>query len=29
VYNLGCPRDLLVKTYLEALMWATEMHNIF
>ena len=21
--------DLLVKTYLEALMWATEMHNIF
>ena len=29
VSNLGCPRDLLVKTYLEALMWATEMHNIF
>ena len=29
VHNLGCPRDLLVKTYLEALMWATEMHNIF
>ena len=27
VHNLGCPRDLLVKTYLEALMWATEMHN--
>jgi len=25
--NLGCPRDLLVKTYLAALMWATEMHN--
>jgi c-di-GMP phosphodiesterase len=29
VQNLGCPRDLLVKTYLEALMWATEMHNTF
>jgi EAL and modified HD-GYP domain-containing signal transduction protein len=29
VQNLGCPRDLLVKTYLEALMWATEMHNAF
>jgi EAL and modified HD-GYP domain-containing signal transduction protein len=29
VPNLECPRDLLVKTYLEALMWATEMHNIF
>jgi EAL and modified HD-GYP domain-containing signal transduction protein len=27
VQNLGCPRDLLVKTYLEALMWATEMHH--
>jgi EAL and modified HD-GYP domain-containing signal transduction protein len=27
VQNLGCPRDLLVKTYLAALMWATEMHN--
>ena len=27
VQNLGCPRDLLVKTYLEALMWATEMQN--
>ena len=27
VQSLGCPRDLLVKTYLEALMWATEMHN--
>jgi EAL and modified HD-GYP domain-containing signal transduction protein len=25
VQHLGCPRDLLVKTYLEALMWATEM----
>jgi EAL and modified HD-GYP domain-containing signal transduction protein len=29
VQNLGCPRDLLVKTYLEALRWATEMHNTF
>jgi c-di-GMP-related signal transduction protein len=29
VQNLGCPRDLLVHTYLEALMWATEMHNTF
>ena len=29
VQNLGCPSDLLVKTYLEALMWATEMHNAF
>jgi EAL and modified HD-GYP domain-containing signal transduction protein len=27
VQNLGCPRDLLLKTYLEALMWATEMQN--
>jgi len=27
VQNLGCPRDLLVKTYLEALMWATKMHD--
>ena len=27
VQHLGCPRDLLVKTYLEALMWATEMQN--
>ena len=27
--SLGCPRDLLVKTYLAALMWATEMHNTF
>ena len=29
VQNLGCRRDLLVKTYLEALLWATEMHNAF
>ena len=29
VQNLGCPRDLLVKTYLEALRWATAMHNTF
>jgi EAL and modified HD-GYP domain-containing signal transduction protein len=29
VQNLGCPSDLLVKTYLEALMWANEMHNTF
>jgi c-di-GMP-related signal transduction protein len=29
VQNLGCRRDLLVKTYLEALMWTTEMHNTF
>ena len=29
VENLGCPRDLLVKTYLEALRWATAMHNTF
>ena len=29
VQNLGYPRDLLVKTYLEALRWATEMHNTF
>jgi len=29
VQNLGCPRDLLVKTYLEALMWATAMQNTF
>jgi EAL and modified HD-GYP domain-containing signal transduction protein len=29
VQNLGCPRDLLVKTYLEALTWANEMHSIF
>jgi c-di-GMP phosphodiesterase len=27
VHDLGCPRDLLVNTYLEALAWATEMHN--
>jgi c-di-GMP phosphodiesterase len=29
VQNLKCPRDLLVKTYFEALTWATEMHNTF
>jgi c-di-GMP phosphodiesterase len=29
VHDLGCQRDVLVKTYLEALMWATEMHNTF
>ena len=29
VHSLGCRRDLLVKTYLEALMWATEIQNIF
>jgi len=29
VQSLGCPSDLLVKTYLEALMWANEMHNTF
>jgi EAL and modified HD-GYP domain-containing signal transduction protein len=29
VHDLGCRRHLLVKTYLEALMWATEMHNAF
>jgi EAL and modified HD-GYP domain-containing signal transduction protein len=29
VQNFGCPRDLLVKTYLESLMWATEMYAIF
>jgi len=27
VQNLGCPRDLLVQTYLEALKWATEIHD--
>ena len=27
VQHLGCPRDLLVQTYLDALMWATAMHN--
>jgi EAL and modified HD-GYP domain-containing signal transduction protein len=29
VHDLGCRRHLLVKTYLEALTWATEMHNAF
>ena len=29
VQHLGCPRDLLVQTYLEALKWATEMHDTF
>jgi c-di-GMP phosphodiesterase len=29
VHDLGCQHDVLVKTYLKALMWATEMHNTF
>jgi EAL and modified HD-GYP domain-containing signal transduction protein len=28
VQHLGCPRDLVVKTYLEALTWATEMRQV-